>query len=92
MLAALSTIKKILPEYEVASRPTKVGQSGIAVCVKLQTFQSILDVTTSPHNNILAVRITTAAGGVRIILGYGPQENETPDDREGFFSVGWDNE
>jgi hypothetical protein len=56
-LSTGSTVKSILPEYEVCCRPTKAGKRGLAICVKLQTFKSILDVTTTPNNDILAVRI-----------------------------------
>lgn len=81
-----SAVKKILPEFEVCAKPTKAGKSGLVICVKLQTFQSILDVTTTPHINILAVRITMAEFAVRIILGYAPQENDKAEEREEFFT------
>ena len=57
-LAQGNSVKTLLPEYEVCpGKPTKVGKSGMVICVKLQTFQSIKDVTTTPHDDILSVRI-----------------------------------
>ena len=85
-LASGSSIKSLLPEYDVCSRPTKAGKRDIAICVKLETFKSILDVTTTPHNDILCVRICMADCVVRVIHGYGPQESENAEIREDFFS------
>ena len=36
------TIKSALPGYEICSRKKKAGEKGIAVCVKKQTFKSVL--------------------------------------------------
>ena len=80
-------IKKLLPTYEITSRPTKLGQSGLAIAVKKQTFNSVLDVTSSSHNNILVTRIgLDETKAVRVILGYAPQETGNADDREHFFT------
>ena len=80
------TLKAAFPDYEICFRPTKAGKSGIAIGVKKQTFSSILDVTSTPHNGILAIRITMAEKSVRIILGYAPQETDNRENREAFFT------
>ena len=79
-------IKKMLPGYDINSRPTKLGQSGLVIAVKKQTFNSVLDVTTTSHNNILVTRIGLDSIAVRIILGYAPQETDSVDLREQFFT------
>ena len=81
-----NTIKNTLPDYEICSRPNKAGKSGLAIGVKLQTFNSILDVTSTPHSDILSVRIGMAQTAVRIILGYAPQETEKVEVRESFYT------
>ena len=40
-LATGNTIKAMLPDYEVCAKPNKIGKSGIAIAVKLQTFASV---------------------------------------------------
>ena len=80
------TIKRILPDYEVCSRQQKAGQKGIAICVKLQTFKSVLDVTSTEHEDIITVRIEMANCTIRLILGYAPQETDPVDIREDFFT------
>ena len=79
-------LKKLLPEYEINCRPTKSGQSGLAIAVKNQTFNSVLDVTSTSHNNILSTRIGVDTQAIRIILGYAPQENDSVEAREHFFT------
>ena len=55
--------------------------------MKKQTFNSVLDVTSSSHNNILVTRIgLDETKAVRVILGYAPQETGNADDREHFFT------
>ena len=73
------------PEYEVFTKPTKAGKSGLAICTKKQCFQSALDVTTSGISNILTVRVDCGSSTFRIILEYAPQETETVKLRENFF-------
>ena len=85
-LPSNSAIKKSFPDYEVCAKPTKAGKSGLAICVKLQTFQSVLDVTSSELNDILAVRIDTGKHVFRVILGYAPQETEVAEERELFYN------
>ena len=79
-------IKTLLPEYEICSKPTEAGKRGLAICVKLQTFQSILDVTSTTLNDILSVRIVMGAHTIRVILGYAPQETEKIEIREAFYT------
>ena len=65
-----NAVKSLFPEFEVSVKPTKAGKSGIAVGVKLQTFVSISDVTTSLLDDILSVRVCLGNETIRIILGY----------------------
>ena len=85
-LATANAVKKLFPEYEICTRPTKAGKSGLAICIQKEFFQSILDVTTSCLDDILTVRISKGGDAIRVILGYAPQENETVDVREAFFT------
>ena len=79
-------LQRMLPNYSINSRATKTGKSGIAVAVKNQTFQSVLDVTTSENRDILVTRISHGTTTFRMILGYGPQESADVDTRENFFT------
>ena len=85
-LPSENILKKLLPGYEINSKPTKSGQSGIAIAVKTQTFNSVLDVTSSTHNGIIATRIEVDHRAFRVILGYGPQESDPVEVREHFFT------
>ena len=85
-LASGTTVKKLLPEYEICSRNIKSGKCGIAVGVKLQTFKSVLDVTSTNLQDILTVRIGMESCNVRVIVGYAPQETEKAEVRENFFT------
>ena len=58
----------------------------MAICVKLQTFESVLDVTSTTHEDIIVVRIQMSKFAVRVILGYAPQETEPVELREHFFT------
>lgn len=76
----------MLPDYEVCSSQKKAGQKGIAICVKLQTFKSVLDVTSTDHEDIIVVRVEMMHCTIRLILGYAPQETDPADVREQFFT------
>ncbi len=78
-------MKKLFPEYEISTRSTKVGKCGVAIGVRLQTFKSVLDVTTTDLQDILSVRICMESCSIRVILGYAPQETEKIEVRENFF-------
>ena len=72
--------------YKIIPRFTKAGKEGLVVAVKHNTFQSVLDVTTTHLNTIIAVRVSSAGTcSIRLILGYGPQEDEKSEIREEFF-------
>ena len=85
-LPSVTMLKKNFPGYEVNGRPMKKGQSGLATMVKSQTFNSVLDVTSTGHKNILVTRVGLDTITIRIILGYAPQENENAEEREQFFT------
>ena len=85
-LASGQIIKNTLPNYEICSRTKKIGEKGIALCVRKNTFQSVLDVTTTKTEDIVVVRVEMVNIALRIILAYAPQENEVAETREQFFS------
>jgi exonuclease III len=85
-LASGQTIKNAFPDYEIVSRPIKAGQKGIALCIKKNTFKSVLDVTSSTIKDIIVVRIEMSNSVVRVILGYAPQETEGIETRDEFFT------
>ena len=85
-LANGQTINKAFPDYEVCTASKKTGQKGLAIGVKRNTFKSVLDVTNSTSEDIIAVRIEMAEQTVRIILAYGPQETDPIDIRDEFFT------
>ena len=80
------SVKTMFPEYEVSTKPTKVGKSGLALCVKKDRFQTVLEATTSSLEDILMVRAKMGNSAIRFILGYAPQETADGDLRENFFS------
>ena len=81
-----TVLKTLLPTYEINSRSMKTGQGGLAIAVKIQTFNSVNNVTSTPHKNILVTRIGLDDQAIRIILGYAPQETEAVETREHFFT------
>ena len=85
-VAAGYNIKSVLPQYEIISKPTKCGQKGLAIGVKLDTFNSILDVTSSATPDIMTVRIRMTQCNIRLILAYAPQETESVETREEFYT------
>ena len=85
-LADDKLLRNLLPNYEINSRPTKAGKSGIALAVKKQTFSSILDVTSTMYKDILVTRVEMDTISFRIVLGYAPQETEDVETREQFFT------
>ena len=85
-LGSGKAIKNLFPEYEVCSSTKKVGQKGLALLVKLQTFKNVLDATSSHLEDIVAARIEMSQCTLRIILGYAPQETEPAEIREQFFT------
>ena len=79
-------LRKLLPNYSINSRPNKTGKSGIALAIKSQTFNSVLEVTSTPHKDILVVRVGMDATSLRMILVYAPQETDDVETRENFFT------
>ena len=51
-----------------------------------QTFNSVLDVTSTYHKNIVVSRIGLDSIAARIILGYAPQETDNLEVRQEFFT------
>ncbi len=69
------------------SRVSKQGKGGLLIAVQKSYFSSVMEVTTSVDKNILSVRVSlTENRNLRIILGYGPQENQPVEDREAFIT------
>ena len=72
-------------QFAIIPRFTKAGKEGLAVIVKHNTFQSVLDVTSSNLNTIMTVRLSTGLNNIRLIVGYAPQEDDDIETREEFF-------
>ncbi len=69
------------------SRVSKQGKGGLLIAVQKSYFSSVMEVTTSVDKNILSARVSlTENRNLRIILGYGPQENQSVEDREAFIT------
>ena len=72
-------------QFTVIPRFTKAGKEGLVIAVKHNTFQSILDVTSTNLNTIMSVRLSSGQKNIRLILGYAPQEDDENDTRDEFF-------
>ena len=71
--------------YKGITRCAKSGQGGLLMAAKIKTMSAVVDVTCSPSKRILVGRLNIRGGHLRIILGYAPQETDTPEIREEFF-------
>ena len=79
-------LKKILPNYDLMPRLSKQGKGGLLVAVEKNFFAEAKEVTNSPDENIMAVRLKISDQCVlRLILGYGPQETQPAEEREAFM-------
>ena len=72
--------------YKGITRSTKDGKGGLLIATRINTIAKILDVTSSPLRSILVGRLEIRGGHLRIILGYAPQETESPESRQEFFT------
>ena len=79
-------IKEVFKEYEVVMKNVKRGKGGLAIAVSNKICGKPMDVTSSIHENVLAVRCQIGNTPVRIILGYSPQESESSEERETFYT------
>ena len=80
-------LKKSFPDYELVNRITKQGKGGLLIAIKKHFFFNCMDVTSSPNKDIMVVRLGLSdTSAIRLILGYGPQENEPAEDRAAFIT------
>ena len=72
--------------YKIFPKFTKLGKEGLVLAVKHTTAKTIMEVTNSRLKTIVAVRMYTGTKGIRIILGYAPQETDDEETRELFYN------
>ena len=65
-------LRKVFDEKQFSMIPkfTKAGKEGLAVIVKHNTFQSVLEVTSSNLQTIRSVRLLTGVNNICLIMGY----------------------
>ena len=81
-----NTFKRDLKNYDLINKCVKKGQGGILCAVKQNCgATSVLEVTTSKNSNILTVKISFNEISFRIVIVYGPQENESAEIKQEFF-------
>ena len=86
-LGKYSKIKKIMPDYKPFQSITKQGKGGLLIGIRYNVFRSFVEVTSSEDKNILAVRVSVSDQmAYRIILAYGPQENDPIEMKERFMT------
>ena len=74
-----------LVDWEVIKRNGSKGKSGVMCAFRKGTFQSIRNVTHTDDDRILSCRVVYKYETVRVIVAYGPQENEEVEERKDFF-------
>ena len=75
-----------VPNYDnIVKRNIKKGKGGMMVAVRNGTSNSVKDTTTSSNENILSVEVKLHETALRIILCYGPQEDENSDIKQEFY-------
>ena len=81
-----SKLAHLFPDYNLLTRPNKLGKGGLLIALKKDVFPNVMDVTSSPDKNILVGRLPVSNHrAIRLILVYGLQENEVLEDREAFM-------
>ena len=81
-----NTVKYDLKKYDLISKQIKKGKGGILCAVKQNIgASSVLEVTTVKNDNILSVKISFPSCSIRVVVAYGPQENEPIEVKEEFF-------
>ena len=85
--AQKNTLKKDFIGYDLITKQIKKGKGGILCGVKKQLGAlSVLEVTTGSNENLLSVKISFPKWSLRVVVAYGPQENDTIEKKEEFFS------
>ena len=85
-LAKRNTLHRDLQNYDLVTKYVKKGKGGILCGIKKNIgITSILEVTSSSNDNILTVKISINNFSLRLVVAYGPQENEPSDRKEEFF-------
>ena len=85
-LPKVNTIKSDFKNYDLVTKQVKKGKAGILCAVKKNMGASlVLEVTTVNNENILTVKISFAGYDLRVVVAYGPQENEPVEIKDEFF-------
>ena len=79
-------LKRLSKSFNVITRQTKEGQSGLMIAVRKDSFASMLGVASTVNKNIMVARLNSDGYNIRVILVYAPQETERIDAREEFFT------
>ena len=83
-VASLNMIQKHMSGYNIIARNLKAGKGGLLITSKKQSLE-MLDVTSTPTQNILVARINLGKNPIRIMLTYSPQEGDKLEVREEFY-------
>ena len=84
--AQKNTLKRDFKNYELVTKQIKKGKGGILCGVKKNIgTSSVLEVTTVKNDNILTVKISFPKYSIRVVVAYGPQENESVESKDYFF-------
>ena len=78
-------LKMFFRRFNVITRQTKGGQSGLMTAVRKEMFASMVDITSTINKNILVARLNSGKYN-RVILAYAAQESEKMEAREDFFT------
>ena len=70
---------------DVINKNVKQGKGGMLVAVRSNTVSSVKEVTTGSNQNILTVEVEYGTLVFRLILCYGPQEEDNVEDRKEFY-------
>ena len=81
-----SRLSTIFQNYELLTKFSKQGKGGLLIAIEKNYFAECKEVTNSPDENVMAVRLTVSnEQSIRLILAYGPQETQPVEEREGFM-------
>ena len=84
--AQQNTLKHDFKNYELVTKQVKKGKGGILCGVKKNIGTlSVLEVTTVKNDNILSVKVSFPEISMRVVVAYGPQENDSVENKEDFF-------
>ena len=81
-----NTLKKDFKDYDLITKHIKRGKGGILCGINHGIgARQVIEVTTVNNDNILTVKVVFPKYSIRVIVAYGPQENECTDNKQDFF-------